>query len=333
MLDTIKHIYQKLLFPVLLLLIAHIGKSQGNYFYNNGFYEPSWVLDASLNIGGMNSITDIGGNKKSDGSLGATTLRNTHLAGGITLTATHKDWLALRLDIGRGRVEAHDSSLKGSTYFSSIGRFERNLGFRSPVTELFFGVELHPLFFRDYLTSDRQMPRLSPYVMAGLGVMAFKPQANIDDRWVDLRPLRLEGQGFAEYPDRQMYSTTAAIVPMGIGLRYEASQSLTLRGEIIRRTTNTDYLDDVSHGDWVDPTLFFNYLPFDQAVLATRLYNRSILINPPRNTRPRGNTADRDMYWSFQIRAALTLNRESRYGGGGGRAADRRIKRSLRCAF
>lgn len=287
-------------------------KAQGFYFYNNGYYEPSWVLDASLNIGGMNAITDIGGSKTSQKGLSAVTLKNTHLAGGISLTATHKDWLALRLDFNVGRIEGHDSLLKDATQFSAKGRFERNLNFRSPITEAFFGVELHPLFLRDYQIYDRYMPRLSPYFTIGIGVMGYRPQAYIDDRWVELRPLRLEGQGFDEYPDRQPYSTTALIIPFGVGLRYELSQAFFIRGEIIRRTTSTDYLDDVSQGDWVDPSLFYKYLPVGQANLASRLYNRSTLINPPRNTRPRGDTRSNDTYFSFQLRVGLVLNRERR---------------------
>ncbi len=287
-------------------------KAQGYYFYNNGYYEPSWVLDASLNIGGMNAVTDIGGSKSSKDGLSAVTLRNTHLTGGVSVTATHKDWFALRLDFNVGRIEGHDSLLKGATEFSAKGRFERNLNFRSPITEAFVGVELHPLFLKDYQINDRYMPRLSPYLTIGIGVMGYRPQAYVDDRWVELRPLRLEGQGFDEYPDRAPYSTTALIIPYGVGLRYELSQAFFIRGEIIRRTTTSDYLDDVSQGDWVDPSLFYKYLPVGQANLASRLYNRSSSINPPRNTRPRGDTRNNDAYFSFQLRVGLVLNRERR---------------------
>lgn len=326
LMHRVKRTYQTAALLLVFLGLKQCVSAQGYFFYDNGYYEPSWVIDAGINVGFMNCITDIGGSKRGVGSIGATTLRQSQLATGITLTATHKDWLAVRLDLGTGRVAAADSLLAGATQFSAVGRFERNLSFRSPVSDVFVGVELHPLFLRDYQISDRYMPRLSPYITAGFGFMTFNPQANIDDRWVNLRPLRLEGQGFAEYPDRRPYGNTALIFPLGVGLRYELSRIITLRMEVIRRTTTTDYLDDVSKGDWVDPALFFNYLPQGQAELASRLYNRSVLINPPRNTRPRGDDRDRDMYWSAQFRFSFALNRDRNSGG-------IYKSKSLKCAF
>ncbi len=286
--------------------------AQGYYFYDNGHYEPSWVLDLSGNIGIMNGITDIQGNKNGDGGMGAFTLKSSKLTGGLTLTATHKDWVALRLDLGLGRVEGYDSLLKGATYYSAIGRYERNLNFGTNIFEFFVGAELHPVFLRDYQIYDRYMPRLSPYVTVGIGMTFFNPQALYNDQWVDVAPLRLEGQGFAEYPDREPYKKYATIIPLGIGLRYELSRTFTLRLEGLRRFTSTDYLDDVSQGDWVDPSLFYNYLAPDQADLAVQLYNRSTIVNPPRNTRPRGHTDRRDVYWSAAFRVGVSLNREEK---------------------
>jgi len=300
------------LVAIFMLLITTGGYAQRYYFYNSGYFEPTWVLDASLNIGGMNALTDIGGNKSSKDGLSAVTLKNTHLTGGLSLTATYDDWLAFRFDVSAGRVEAHDSLLKGATESNAIGRLDRNLNFRSPITEAFLGVEIHPLLIKNYGLTDAEPPRLSPFFMVGIGVMSYNPQAWVDNRWVELRPLRLEGQGFIEYPDRQPYSSTAFTLPLALGLRYELSRALYVRGEIIRRVTNTDYLDDVSQGDWVDPSLFYKYLPVGQANLASRLYNRSVTVNPPRNTRPRGDSKNNDTYFSFQVRLSLVLNRGRR---------------------
>ena len=97
---------------------------------------------------------------------------------------------------------------------------------------------------------------------------------------------------------------------MGVGLRYEVNSALYVRGEIMHRLTQTDYLDDVSNGDWVDPNLFYKYLSVADADLASKLYNRSKKVNPPRNTRPRGNEKNNDVFWSAQLRIGFVLNRK-----------------------
>jgi len=305
----VKNTFVKLLLAGVLVLKTPDLLSQGYYFYDNDTYEPSWVVDGSFNLGIMNSITDVGGAKKATKGLNATTLRSSNLSVGLSLTATYRDWFAVRVEATTGRISGADSLLKGATYFSAIGRFERNLSFRTSINEVFIGVEIHPLYLRSF-NSDKPLPRFSPYIVAGIGGLRFNPKANIDNRWVDLKPLRLEGQGFPEYPDRRQYTGNATVIPLGVGFKYELSKKVILRAEVLRRWTNSDYLDDVSRGDWVDPSLFFNYLAPNDALLASRLYNRSTLVNPPRNTRPRGNDNNNDVYWSAQLRLGIALNRK-----------------------
>jgi hypothetical protein len=173
---------------------------------------------------------------------------------------------------------------------------------------------------------ERDPPRLSPYLIASGGAFWFNPQANIDDRWVDLRPLRLEGQGFDEYPDREAYKSVAFFAGLGFGFRYDLSARLVLRFEWVKRTLSTDYLDDVHWGDWVNPALFYNYHDAITADLASRLYNRSVLFNPPHNTRPRGNPNENDAYWSAVVKLGFNLNRSSSSSG-----FPRSLRRGIRC--
>jgi hypothetical protein len=299
------------IFPVFwaFWLFSSPLKAQGYYFYDANHFEPSWVLELSANLGGMNCVTDIGGSKTGKQGIGAYTFRTTKPGGGLTLSATHKDYIAFRLDLVAGKVEAHDSLLKGATHYSAVGRYDRNLNFRSSIFQVFAGAEFHPLFLRDYQINDRYMPRLSPYLLAGIGFAKFNPQVLVEDSWIPVKPLSLEGQGFEEYPDRKPYNTNTLTFPLGVGFRYEASRTITLRLEFINNFTTTDYLDDVSKGDWVDPTLFFKYLSAGDATLATKLYNRSVKINPPRNTRPRGDESKNDVFWTLQFRVGFALNR------------------------
>lgn len=287
-------------------------KAQGYYFYDAGHYEPNWVVDLSVNFGMANPVVDIGGSKISEKGLNAYTLRSPKLTGGVSVTATHRDIVAFRVDLAAGRLAAYDSLLKGATHFSAKGRYDRNLNFRANTFEAFVGVEFHPLFVYDYQNKGKYLPRFSPYIMAGVGILAWQTQTLYGNQWIDVKPLRLEGEGFAEYPNRPLYNSTTLTYPLGLGFRYEANRVVTLRGEILHKFTNTDNLDGVSWGDWVNPELFGNYLEPAQAALAAQLFNRSTTVNPPRNTRPRGNENSKDLFWNVQFRVGFALNRNRR---------------------
>ena len=63
---------------------------------------------------------------------------------------------------------------------------------------------------------------------------------------VDLQPLGTEGQGLAEYPDREFYNLTQFSIPLGAGVKYALTDQINLGFEIGIRKTFTDYIDDVS---------------------------------------------------------------------------------------
>jgi opacity protein-like surface antigen len=285
--------------------------AQGFYFYNDRYYESQTVFELGVQAGALNCMTDLGGSKKGKSGSGFAndlTLKNTNFTAGLFLSATYKDFLAARLDMNFGKIEAADSTLAGTENSWAKGRYDRNLSVRSSIFELALNVEIHPFFVIDYVYGEP--PRWSPYLSGGIGYFKFNPQANLNGKWHDLRPLTLEGQGWDEYPDREPYRNWAFSFPLGIGVRYECTQLLTLRAEVARHLTSTDYLDDVSQGDWVDPALFYKYLSPSQANVATQLYNRSPTVNPPRNTRPRGDNSDKDAFWNFVIKASLNLSRK-----------------------
>ncbi len=296
---------------VLFWLGPTLVKGQGYHFYDFNHYEPEFLYDVGLHLGVMNCVTDLGGNRHGTQSITAYTAKSSQISGGISFTGTYKDFLALRLEGNIGRIAQYDSTLSNATHFSAKGRYERNLHFRSPVYDVFAALEVHPLYFFDNQANDGNPRRLSPYISLGIGIMGFNPQAEYQGEWIDLHPLRLEGQGFAEYPDHKPYNKSAIIYPTGIGFRYEVNRSFYFRVELTHRFTSTDYLDDVHNANWVNPALFFNYLPSDQAIIASELYNRSVLINPPRNTRPRGNPNDNDTYWSTSFKIGTIINRKS----------------------
>jgi Domain of unknown function (DUF6089) len=318
-----------LLVVCLLQLSTAALHAQGRFFYSSGIYEPELLLEAGISLGMMNGVTDIQGNPQVyQGPFAGITLRNSNIAAGIYGIVTWRDLFAARLELTVGAIEGYDSLLKNATAPSAIGRYERNLNFRSPIREVALMGEFH--FVEPFRSYEKEPLVLSPYVLGGFSWFSFYPQAYTANGWVDLPPLRLEGQGFAEYPDRPIYKTNTFSYPIGIGFRYDVSSKFTMRFEFVKRTSFTDYLDDAHEPNWVDPNLFDNYLAPDQAALAKQLYNRSTTINPPRNTRPRGNPAENDAFWTATIKIGINLNRDSNGGLFGGESRKSSMKK-LRC--
>ncbi len=80
-------------------------------------------------------------------------------------------------------------------------------------------------------------PLWNPYIFVGLGMSTNNPQARLDDRWVDLRPLQLENNPYERY---------VMVFPMGLGFKYKLNVYMDLTFEGNYRFTMTDYLDDIS---------------------------------------------------------------------------------------
>lgn len=302
----------KVIFPFLLFSFLEKGRAQ-NYFYNNKFYESSVIVEVGASIGGMNCLTDLGGRKGVGGNfIKDINLQNTKLCGSLYVGIMYKDMVGLRIEATFGNITAYDSILK-PVAASTFGRYERNLSFRSSIAELVLIGEFHPLMLFDY--SITQMPHLSPYLLAGIGTFSFNPQAYYKGNWINLQPLHLEGQGFKEYPTRAQYELTSICYPIGIGIRYEINNYFVMRMEIIHRITGTDYLDDVSQEEYVNPKLFSQYLSPANAYLANQLYNRHKELNPSFVDYPgniRGRSINNDAYFSFNIKLGLTLGRKRR---------------------
>jgi hypothetical protein len=293
------------------------------YFYDNNYYDAPLMFEFGASFGGMNCLTDVGGRK----GLGKRFIKdlvvgNTRPNASVYLSATYKDAVAIRLEGTFGSVKAYDSVLK-NVRASSQGRYERNLHFRSKITEIALIAEFHPLFiFINWPAKDNEPPKLSPYISAGIGYFSFNPQAKgIGDQWVDLEPLRLEGQGLDAFPERKPYKLAQLNFPLGMGVRYELSSLLTFRAELLYRILTTDYLDDVSTR-YIDKGYFGNPVDgfgFTGADLANAIALGSNDRNNPggptgkfRKTQGgiRGDPKDNDSYFSFNLKLGLNIGRE-----------------------
>ncbi len=298
---------------VMLFLGSLVNQSlQAQYYYfNSRYYDHALVIESGACTGIMNALTDLGG-KKGTGKRFTKDLNwnNSRPCFGLYLVAMYKDVIGLRLEGTFGRVTASDSILE-NVRTTTFGRYERNLSFKSPIADFQLGLELHPLFFKDY---DSDPPRVSPYLVGGVGYYSFDPQAKLDGKWYSLQPLHTEGQGFDEYPDRKPYKLSQFNFAAGLGVRQEINAVLTARLEINYRFLTTDYLDDVST-KYIDAGLFTNYLPVNQAFIARQLYSRKQEINPGDKTFPgqqRGNPKDNDSFFTIQLKIGLTIGRQRR---------------------
>lgn len=288
------------LFLILFLLFSFFSSKTQYYYYNNKYYENDLVFEIGGSFGTMNAITDIGG----QGFLSKKRYVNeinwkvANKNAGIYLGANYKQIVGARLELMYGSVAGSDSFLVKGT-----PRFNRNLSYRSDIREISLLFEFHPLFLKYY---EEGGPVLSPYIIAGGGWFSFNPQGNLNNQWVDLQPLHLEGQGLPEFPDRNPYKLSQPNLSGGIGIKYEILSSINLRLEWVHRYLFTDYLDDVSKS-YIDPALFNKYLSPQKAAQATQLYKRGI-----RNNKNRGESKNTDSYFTVNFKLGLTLGRTKR---------------------
>jgi hypothetical protein len=292
------------------LLLPHFIKAQ--YFYaNEKYYYNPFTAEAGISFGIMNAFTDLGGNKGIGKSfIKDLNFKTSQLCGGGYIAVNYKDAITLKLEAAFGKVTAYDSILK-NVKASTFGRYERNLSFQTKIADFMLAAEIHPLFFKtDW--GNNEPPKISPYAVFGIGFYSFNPQAKFNGRWIDLQPLRTEGQGFTEYPDNKVYKLKQINIPIGIGVRFEISPVFNTRIELIHRILKTDYLDDVST-KYIDPSLFSAHLPAGLAALSKQLYDRRGELSPnvpSAINNERGDSKDNDAYFSLQIKVGYTFRQK-----------------------
>ncbi len=282
------------------------------YYFNSQYYDSPVVFELGVTGGVMNALTDLGG-KAGIGKPFIKDLRwkTARPSYGMYIMAMYNNVIGVRLEGTFGNVAGYDSILK-NVASTSTGRYERNLSFKSKIAEAQLAFEVHPLFFKNYEDSDP--PRMSPYIVFGVGYYSFDPQAKLSGQWYSLQPLRTEGQGFAEYPERKPYSLSQFNLLGGLGLKYEINSTFNARIELVHRKLFTDYLDDVSTV-YINPALFYNYLPANMAAIAQQLYNRKGELNPSDVTvegDQRGDPSDKDAYFTIQVKLGMTFGRKRR---------------------
>ncbi len=251
--------------------------------------EIGFTLGAASFLGDLGGSADIGRSFVNDFEVAAT-----RPAVGAYYRLNPNNRIAWRTSLYYTQVFG-DDALGGATDPAQPGysRVYRNLSFRSDIIEFSSVLEINLLPY--VAGSDRY--RFTPYVVIGVGGIYFDPRARLEGDWIRLQPLGTEGQGLPQYPEKDPYSLTALVIPVGAGIKYNLDRRWSFTFEVSHRFTNTDYIDDVS-GYYADPQYFAqNYDP-QTAAIVTALADRSN-GEFPGMTAPgeqRGDPADFDGY-------------------------------------
>ena len=309
-----------LIFRVCIIAVISFFSLQtyGQYIF---FGKP--VYEIGLNIGPANLLGDLGGNYGTGKTfLKDNNIQMTKLMKGAHLTIRPSEFWGITLSANFTTLEGADSIIadKGG---AEVARKNRNLSVRTSVKELTLTGEIYPLVILE--NDDKDLyHKFRPYGIIGIGVFNFKPQGqytapNGTKRWVDLKPLRTEGQGMPQYPDKKEYSLTQINIPYGVGIRYYFSDRISAAFEIVNRKTFTDYIDDIGT-EFIDDSDFDSYFGAGSqtATIAKQMHNKAEQVSPgvripAYNAGNKRGTPDRmDSYYSASIKVAIRL------GGNGG---------------
>lgn len=311
-----KTIVQSVRLSVLFLCFIFYSKTSSAQAisFANGKYE------LGLGIGPMHFLGDLGGSA----GTGKTFIKDldiplTKLNKGLYLNYYPTEWLGFRLAGNLGYVEGDDAQAPAKNGAEEDRKY-RNLRFQSKITEAYAAIELYPtVFFEQY---EGRQGKFRPFVVGGAGVYHFNPYTNDDNgNKVMLHPLRLEGQGFPQYPDSKPYKLTQMNLLLGGGIKYYPKENFYVGIEILHRKLFTDYIDDVSNNYYIDPIHFDSNLPAGDNVLARSLYYRGTYTtnaSNPGDSRyspqraQRGDPTENDAFFSSIIRLGWRLGGDAR---------------------
>ena len=285
-------------------------------------------VEIGINLGPTFFLGDLGGHR----GIGTTFIKDVNLPvtkfmKGLFLTVSPNEWIGFRLAAQLTYLEGSDNLIttKGvnETY-----RKDRNLDFKSNVSEAYAAIEIFPFSILN-LGNDDYMSKIRPYVFAGVGIFHFNPMGSLTDAngnisWHYLQPLHTEGQGFKEYPNRPNYKLTQLNIPLGMGVKYLLSNNVNVGLELLYRKTFTDYIDDVST-NYINHDLFNKYLSAADANIALQINDKSSGTGITR-TNPgdqRGNVKNDDAYFSFVLKIGFKI--------AGGNDYDKEVTKRTKC--
>ncbi len=193
----------------------------------------------------------------------------------------------------------------------------RNLHFKSNIFENSLEMMFYFIGGKHQLSSvlsGNFMKQISAYFLIGTGAFYYNPKAEYDGNWIELRPLKTEGQGLPATVNNgfttkttEKYEKFAMSLNLGLGAEYRIHNSRKSFGggmiihefhivgcEISYRYTATDYLDDVSSMYYPNDILLSEYGEIS-AEMSDRRIDKKI------GTVHRGNNKFNDSYLFINI--------------------------------
>ncbi len=287
-------------------------------------------VELGLNFGPTFFLGDLGGNAGYGTKfVKDVNLELTKMMKGAFISVYPQKWIGLRLAAQYTYVSGRDNIIN-TKGVNELWRKQRNLNFRSDMFEAYGAIELFPTLI--FSEDEEYEPTYQPYGFIGVGIFKFNPQGSITHAngsvsWHDLHPLRTEGQGMAEYPEKKPYKLTQMNIPMGCGIKRVFNSNITAGVELLYRKTFTDYIDDVST-TYIDPYYFSVYLNPSDAIIARQIHDKTVGIVTPGVSRyepgtQRGNSKNMDAYFSFLVKLGIKLGPANNEWG--------RMRKQTRC--
>ncbi len=289
---------------------------------------PGWSL--GMNIG----LSDLWGDVGTASPLTHYTNDNywdrPHFMGGIFARYALHPGFVLRMGVNYGSVYASDNfninEAENATSLEddAFQRYARNLDVKSNIWEGNLMFEINPRRIGN-LERKGAKKRMQPYLLVGIGGFHFRPKGtytprgtdgrpNGQSRQVDLYDLNLEGHGMIiddstaralNFTRPAAYSLWNMQIPMGLGVRWDIADQLSIGIEYMYRYTFTDMLDNVS-GYYVDDRIFDIQHKNDpqRAQMARDMHDKSWQIDRNYKHGPlefRGNSGVPDGYSTIAI--------------------------------
>ncbi|MBK7083917.1 MAG: hypothetical protein IPH53_04340 [Flavobacteriales bacterium] len=229
---------------LVLAALCYAPKANAQYFRTTDYWKTH-RNEISIGLGASNFLGELGGRDQVGTSfIWDLELSQTRPAFALAHRYYIRERLSLRTQLAYGVMAGNDNLT------NEPARARRNLNFRSDLFEGAFLLEVHPFLEElGHLYDIRgvkgtKSSRIGLYVFAGVGGCYFNPKGKFNNAWVELKPLRTEGQGLEGGPEE--YSNFSFAIPMGIGIRKQLSKVLSFGLELQYSKTFTDYIDDVS---------------------------------------------------------------------------------------
>ena len=291
-----------LLLCAALLWVHHSTAQYSNY--TEPLQETRGSSGINFYFGANTFLGDLGGNR----GIGKPFIKDFNIKTirpyvGISYTYFPYNWLSVKGGVHFTTINGADSLITNKEGHAA-GRFARHLQFESNITELSAEAEFYPF----QTLWNYEETRWRPFIGSGIGLFHFNPKAQLNGKWYNLQPLHLEGQGFAEYPERKDYKLIQPYIPLTFGMKYRVNNNLFVSLSSCTRTTFTDYIDDVST-TYIDPKLFDKYLSRANAILAKQLYYRAPASEIYSTTQYRGY-GSKDSYTTFFLTITYLFTRD-----------------------